>query len=637
MNLRSINNMTPLKSDSSALRFYFLWLLLLGLSQSTMAASMLAPSNDNCSKAILLKDVSNYCSSPKQFTTDGATASGLPAADCFNSFLLEPDNDVWFKFKAIANTVNISVIGAITGTPKGTLRNPQIALYAGGCGSSSKEIACISDGQGYHIVETFISDLAIGGTYYIRVDGRAGKTGSFQLCVNNYNPTPSPSSDCSSAVVLCDKSPFTVPSITGAGKNRFELPSGICLEEESSSAWYKWTCDKAGTLTFVLKPVNPADDIDFALFQLPNGVDNCNEKIPVRCMASGEDVNEMIAGWSRCTGATGLKPKSLDLSEEAGCAEWDDNFVAGIRMLPGESYALLVNNYHNTGNGFSIEFGGSGTFKGPTAHFVVSKLKINQDQELWVRNKSDFEGTIEQWQWNFGVDAKPSSAKGIGPHKVRYKTSGKKSISLVIETDNGCQVTKVRQITVVEPPPPPPEPEPTLESEPAASGPSIDSVSPKPADPSPPPVNTPAPSATPAPAPAPPVSETVKSSPDTTMVEVQYDVKYTATIFFDSDSSALDNKDLVTLYKVLHLLEANPSYKAIVEGHTNNIPDEQYCNKLATERASIVIQWLKGKSIGEERIIRKIFGKDQVKETEETKYKNRKRYQKAVVRLVQRE
>ena len=604
------------------------------------AAVSVAPANDDCSKAFLLKDVTNYCSSPRQFTNEGSTASGFDNPGCFPSYLLEPDNDVWFKFTAIANTVNISVIGAISGDPKGTLQNPQFSLYTGSCSRGLLEIACISDGRGFNISETFINDLAIGGTYYLRVDGRNGKTGSFQLCINNYNPVPSPSSDCNTAVVLCDKSSFTVPSISGAGLDRFEMPPGICLREESSSAWYKWTCDKAGTLSFTLKPVNPADDLDFAVFFLPNGVDDCSIKIPFRCMASGENVNASLSNWARCTGATGLKSGAVDLVEQPGCEEWDDNFVAALQMEEGQSFALVVNNYHNTGNGFSIEFGGTGTFKGPVAHFVVNKLKISQDDDLWVRNKSSFDGGIKNWEWNFGVDAKPATAKGIGPHKVKYGSTGTKSISLSIETSNGCQVTKVRQVTVTEPPPPPPPaPEPEKsEPVPAAIEPQV-SEAPQAK------METEVEEAEEELEEEPTVEEEQTTetemepnrSPDTTYTEVTYLVKYTATIYFPSDSASLEQNDVKTLEKVFAILQENPSYKVIVEGHTNNIPDAQYCNQLATERASVVIGWLNGKGLGDERIIRKIFGKDKVYEKEDTKYKNRKLYQKAVLKLVQRE
>ncbi|MEO1260086.1 MAG: OmpA family protein [Bacteroidota bacterium] len=612
--------------------FIFLFLL------NAPVWSMTAPANDDCSRAHVLRDVTNYCSSPRQFTNEGASASTLPGPGCFPPYEIDPDNDVWFKFKATANTVNISVLGAIHGNPKGTLQNPQFALYMGNCKDGLWEIACIGDAQGYNIVETFINDLAIGGTYYIRVDGRNGNTGSFQLCVNNFNPIPSPSSDCSSAVVLCDKSSFTVPSVSGAGRNRFEIPIGICLQEESSSAWYKWTCEQSGSLTFTLKPVNPSDDIDFAVFYLPNGVDDCTEKIPIRCMASGEDVVSSFSKWSRCSGATGLRSSSTDFSEEAGCQDLDDNFVAAMPMEAGASYALLINNFHNTGNGFSIEFGGTGTFKGPVAHFVVNKLKINQSQDLWVKNRSSFEGGINKWEWNFGVDAKPATAKGKGPHKVRYSSSGKKSISLAIETGNGCQITKVRQVTVTDPPPPPPpDPEPAPVQEEKVTE---EVLTPKAGEETPPPI---------------PVIGTTSSDPpnlekakitalaappppkrDTVFRPVDYLVKYTATVYFASDSFNLEKKDYDVLKKVIDILNQHPGYKAIVEGHTNNIPDDKYCDRLAANRANSVIDYLSSNGIAEDRFIRKVLGKDRVFEKEENKYKNRRQHQKAVIRLMER-
>ena len=193
-----------------------------------------APQNDDCSKAVLLRNLSGWCSSPSQYTNEKATPSGLLNPVCFPSYLLEKDNAVWFKFTAIANTVNISVIGAVDGDPKGTIQFPQFALYQGSCGDL-RYVACMSDGIGYNIAETFVNSLVIGETYYLRVAARSNSTGTFQLCVNNYNPVPSPSSDCASVVVLCDKSPFPVPSVVCVGRYAHDL-CNIFVPTESSSA-----------------------------------------------------------------------------------------------------------------------------------------------------------------------------------------------------------------------------------------------------------------------------------------------------------------------------------------------------------------------------------------------------------------
>ena len=611
---------------------FFCLFMLLG---SSLVA---APANDDCSRAFPIKNLSNWCSSPRQFTTQGATPSGIINAGCFPSSLLEPDNDVWFKFTAKATTLNVRVIGAIQGTPKGSLQYPQLAVYRGSCGMGMEEVACISDGRGYHIAETFVNSIIVGETYYIRVDARNGKTGTFQLCVNNFNPVPSPSSDCSSAVVLCDKSPFTVPSVQGFGKNGYELPPGMCVPEESSSAWYKWTCDKPGTLTFRLTPVNPADDIDFVLFYLPNGVDNCSAKVPVRCMGSGENVGSRYEMWKRCTGATGLSSRSVDVNEEGGCSEFDDNFVAALRMESGQSFALMVNNYHNTGNGFSIDFGGTGTFVGPVAHFTVSKLKIEQDKRLYIKNKSSFPGGIKDWEWNFGVGAKPQTARGAGPHSVKYSSPGTKSISLSVETSNGCKVTKVRKITVVEPPPPPPpqepDPEPIAEENPTPPDMEIPEetlqIKPPPTVTETPPAPMPIPEEQPGP--SPPV---VTESEDTTQKYDYFSVEFIGTIYFQSDSFNLDEKDFEILDEVTRILKEGPDLTITVEGHTNNIPSDDYCQKLGKARADSAIDYLIGKGITSDRIRRKVLGKKKTV-TKDYSLQNRRRNQRVEIKILKK-
>ncbi len=620
-----------------------------------MGKSFAAPANDHCSKAMWLKDVTNFCSSPRQFTNYEATPGGPDPAKCFPQYIDDTDNDVWFKFTAVATVVNISVIGAIKTNPGGTLQYPQFVLYRGDC-SALYEIGCISDGQGYNIVETFIGNLVVGATYFLRVDGRNNKTGSFQLCINNFNAVPSPSSDCSTAVVLCDKSSFTVPSMNNAGKNTSELPKGICVPEESQSAWYKWTCEESGLLSFNLKPNKPIDDLDFVLFLLPNGVDDCAMKIPVRCMAAGENLGAPYSTWQRCTGTTGLSGSSTDIVEDQGCDENNDNFLTPLRMESGKSYALMVNNYQNTGNGFSVEFGGTGSFVGPVAHFTASKLKIATGEKLTIKNASSFAGGIKNWEWNFGVGANPQKAKGAGPHTVTYNAGGKKSISLSIETSNGCKVTKVREIQVTEAPPPTP-PAPKAEKpkpeKPIPAPPPPPKVEVEPELPPAPPVVEPdftestADSVSEEPEPTSLMAQSPSSEPeesftveesgtldsDTTMVVVTYDVKYIATIYFKADSFALEEKDFETLSQVVDMLNENPKQIALVEGHTNNIPSNEYCEKLGKSRADAVINYLTEKGVDSQRLTRKVMGKKHII-TKDVSHPSRRRNQRVEVKLL---
>ena len=423
------------------------WCIVLGTTQIALAQQ---PANDECINAIPLTDVVNWCSQSAQFTTIGSTPSSQATPTCFPN--TTPVNDVWFSFVAQANTVNISISGALPVNPGGNISNPQFALYTGECDNLTF-LECASDAANDNVIQSFISELVIGQTYYIRVSARFGFRGTFRLCVNNYNEVPDPSGDCSTAVILCDKSSFTVPKVVGVGSQNNEIgnvgcngPS--CIISESSSTWYKWTCRDAGTLTFVLTPLNPADDLDFVVYELPNGIDNCNNKNPIRCMASGENVGQPQSSWISCTGATGLRTGENDANETCGCPAGNNNFLAPINMVAGRSYALVVNNFSNSGDGFTVEFGGTGTFLGPNANFSTQPMTACVGQPVTFTDQSSFIGTITDWTWNFGPTATPISATGIGPHTVVFNRPGPKPVLLSVETDRGCVVSKVLTVNV---------------------------------------------------------------------------------------------------------------------------------------------------------------------------------------------
>ena len=425
----------------------FLIFALLFFQNNTLFAQ-----SDECASATPLDDVSNYCSNTGEFDNIGASASGIGQPGCWPDI----NNDVWFSFTAIAPTLQVSVIGNTAGNtgPGGTLDEPQFAIYTGDCSSGLILLGCASDNSNSNIVETFANQpLTVGQTYYIRVDGRNGDTGSFQLCVNNFNAVADPSGDCLTGVILCDKSSFTVESLVGTGNNNSEFGTDVCIQTEFASGWYRWTCRDAGTLEFTISPTNPSDDIDFALFELPGGIDDCDNKDKIRCEAAGENVGEPFSTWEICTGPTGLRAGETDTDEFPGCNGGNNNFVAPINMEVGVSYALIINNFSNTGNGFTIEFGGTGTFLGPTANFTSQPaMEACQDDIVTFSDDSQSISGIAAWEWNFGVGASPANATGQGPHDVSYSTSGTKFITLSITDVSGCIVTQIQELEILERP-----------------------------------------------------------------------------------------------------------------------------------------------------------------------------------------
>lgn len=380
----------------------------------------------DCQGAYQILDPIDWCSENGAFSNVNVGASGYGPASCWNS----ADNDIWFEFIAFARAINIVVDGS---GGANTLDNIQIALYTGNCGGTINELECKNDTD---IANLFETGLIIGQKYYIRINGRSNDVGAFKICVNNYNPPVSPGQDCISGSVLCDKSPFVVQVVSSAG-NEPDEANGTCLgsfgqQSENQSTWFKWTAANNGTLTFTITPLNPTDDIDFVLYEIPN-TSTC-QKTPIRCMATA------------CQGPTGINLTSTDLTEDLNCDSGEDGFVKFIDMEIGKSYALLINNFTNSSVGFGIEFGGTGEFLGPNADFIVipeSGLACDQSFQVVNMSTSPSPINITGYNWTFGERAIPLNSNLQDPPLIMYEKFGQKYIVLEITTDKGCILTEV--------------------------------------------------------------------------------------------------------------------------------------------------------------------------------------------------
>ena len=254
---------------------FFFALILRGVT------AVAQPLNDNCNTATEISNPRNYCSNANAFTNVGATSAFVASV---SSCISANGADVWFTFRALATDVRVTIQGATADAPTGTLRSPEAAIYSGDC-STLAELACQADTRSLNVIELYKGGLNPGERYYVRVQGAARRTGTFKLCMINYNPPANITSDCPTSSVLCDKSSFGVASVTGAGTNAKELDDAICFYSsgvttnlESNSTWFKWTCLQSGTLSFTITPTKLDDDIDFAIYELPNGLNNCTGK-----------------------------------------------------------------------------------------------------------------------------------------------------------------------------------------------------------------------------------------------------------------------------------------------------------------------------------------------------------------------
>ncbi len=434
----------------SFLRYCIILTFLLLISNTAWAQ----PTNDDCLSAINIPSVDNYCSGNMEFTNINATPD-TPSQQAIDECVSPSfENGVWFTFRPRETAV---LIGVNSGTPFGTIANIRAVLYTGSCTTGLEYVSC-SPGNA-SLLELTQTDLTVGQRYYFYVE--SNQPGSFQLCINDFIAPPSPQSDCDNAVVLCNTDAFVVAGLTTAGNDPNELDgfTDRCISQEFQSAWYKWTCDESGSLTFTLTPNNftrglESDDLDFAVFELPNGIDDCDAKEMVLCMASGETGGCDFSIWNVCNGPTGLRDSSVDTEEFPGCDQCtggnDDNFIAPLMMVSGRSYALVVMNFNRSGQGFGIDFGGTGTFLGPAPDFseVLGNF-IECDKTVeYIDNSDPGPDPIEDWFWNFGEDAVPQTATGIGPHETTYESFGPKSVTLTVRSMQGCEVTTIEDLFV---------------------------------------------------------------------------------------------------------------------------------------------------------------------------------------------
>lgn len=414
--------------------------------------------NDECRFATPIPSVENYCSQEGEFTNVGATPDTPPPfTNCLNP---NYSNGVWFSFVPRKPSVLIKLYESGS-VPQNTIRDANILIYSD-CGNY---LDC-SKGNTGNTVEFVQTNLIIGKVYYILITSRSGGEGRFRLCIDNIIQPASPESDCNKGVILCSKDPFNVEFVVGTGTVRNEIENGNCLfgnfpnvDPETASTWYRWTCENPGSLTFTLTPndfINRniiTTDLDFALYEMPGGIDDCTNKKLLRCVAAGEDGGRPLSSWSDCNGPTGLREGETDVSEQSGCklrGQTNNGFVSPITMEAGKSYVLIINNFTQNRNGFAIEFGGTGTFLGPKPDFEINANQAFEcDKSVLFTDKSSSEADpIKSYTWSFGDRAVPGNATGIGPNTVTYQSFGTKIAALTVESNRGCTVTKIKEFFV---------------------------------------------------------------------------------------------------------------------------------------------------------------------------------------------
>jgi gliding motility-associated-like protein len=389
---------------------------------------------DDCATALQLTSVTNYCSGSAFFTNVGSTMSTWPNPTCFPANNTE---DVWFQFTATGTDALISVGGSGNG---GTMLNPALAIYNGDCATTINEQGCNS-AAGSGIVQLYEGAMIPGTVYYIRVSSRPNNEGTFELCLNNYTPSANPGADCGGAAFLCNQSPVSVGTLSGGGANNDEPESSTCLEnsfgaDEGNSSWFYWTCGTSGTFTLDITPLNPMDDIDFIVYQL-NSNNPCGPRTPLRCNSSS---------CLNANGSTGLSLTDVNTVEDPDCDPGENAYCQFINMTAGTTYALLVNNF-SANLGFTVNFGGTGSFQGPNPVITAAPLNICPGGTV-VFDGSTSTNVVGGLNWNFVNGGSQPSASGAGPHSITYANVGTYTAILNGTDFAGCLATESVIITV---------------------------------------------------------------------------------------------------------------------------------------------------------------------------------------------
>jgi hypothetical protein len=202
-----------------------------------LTTSPVVPANNMCSAATRIDNNGTFLGSTVNATTDGGrTGCGSQGSGT---------DDIWWVITPpITGTLEIDTCGSSFDTILG--------VYDDCPGGIDDTVICNNDNT------TVVSFTAVGGrTYYIRVSGDNGASGSVTLNVNATQPTSN--SLCSAATVMTEGITYT-DSLYGAS---FDGEANCGATTDNDDVWYQFTAPCNGTFT-----VDTCGSHDW------NGVDN---------------------------------------------------------------------------------------------------------------------------------------------------------------------------------------------------------------------------------------------------------------------------------------------------------------------------------------------------------------------------
>ena len=402
-------------------QFILFVLFVLGFLSHTDSYSQLLSCNDK----VFIPNVESHC-------IENPVVSSFTLAQVVgsNSTCLQSKGELYvYGFQAKATKLEVVIDAG-----KNLNEVLGVAILEFDClsGTTTRVFYCEQKKAEHALKQLILRNIVLGSNYLLVINSpkRIDK-----VCLRNFPGLRDPGGDCKDALLLCDKSSFSVPSFNFSDKDRKELKDANCFSvtRDREVAWFKWVCDAPGSLTFTINPVSFEDDIDFVIYELTEGVNNCNDRVEKRCMASG--LNDRPA----CGYVTGLSEFETDTSEPPGCPSGSNAFIKPLEMQAGKTYLLAVMNFSQSGAGFHISFGGTGTFLGPKLILDIMPDMPNCDEIIWIQDSvfSPF-GPVLSKQFTLSEGAKLKTKPGMSPFLVEFDRYGYHEIYLEVETSEGC-------------------------------------------------------------------------------------------------------------------------------------------------------------------------------------------------------
>lgn len=184
----------------------------------------------------------------------------------------------------------------------------------------------------------------------------------------------------STAFPVCGTTPFVQTTVPICSNRSMIVPgcAGTAPYADKNPFWYRFTCFQAGTLGFLINPVNSGDDYDWQLFDITGR--NPDDVYT--------DASLIVTGnWSGTYGATGASASGVNYIQCASIpSDNKPSFAQMPQLVLGHQYLLMVSHYTDSQVGYTLSFGGgTAVITDPLQPHMLSAEAACDGKEIRIR------------------------------------------------------------------------------------------------------------------------------------------------------------------------------------------------------------------------------------------------------------